>query len=62
MDMWSNDWYARIDEDGSQLWAEVRNGAIIRNCGRNRTPRPWDPETGLSGNRDRQGSYTRKKD
>lgn len=40
MDMWGNDWYARIDEDGSQLWAEVRNGVIIRNCGRKRTPRP----------------------
>lgn len=61
-DMWGNDWYARIDEDGSQLWAEVRNGATIRNCGRNQTPKPWNPETGLSGNSGKRGNYTRKKD
>lgn len=42
-------WYARIEEDGSQLWASVRNG-IVQNCGRNRPPHEWNDESGLSRN------------
>lgn len=42
-------WYAKILEDGSQLWASVRNG-VVQNCGVNNPPHPWDSKTGLSHN------------
>ncbi len=41
-----NDWYAKIMEDGKQLWARVRNKKIISG-GINNVPREWCPETGL---------------
>ena len=44
-----NMWCEKILSDGSQLWAEVRNGKI-RNGGQNSSPKKWDPETGLSRN------------
>lgn len=42
-----NEWNARIEKDGSQTWTQSRGGEII-NGGSNATPRPYNPETGLS--------------
>lgn len=42
-------WYAKMEADGSQLWASVRNG-VVQNCGKNDPPHEWDDETGLSRN------------
>lgn len=42
-----NSWNAVILPDGSQLWVEYRNGRII-DGGKNDTPQPWHPESGLS--------------
>ena len=44
-----NQWYSRIEPDGSQLWAKVYNGTVS-NCGLNENPRTWDPETGFDAN------------
>ena len=44
---WSNSWYGKTLPDGTQLWAEVRDG-IIRNCGINDKPHEYNPETGYS--------------
>jgi len=46
-DNWGNHWYAETRPDGSQVWAQVRNGQI-RNGGLNSTARPWTPTTGMS--------------
>jgi hypothetical protein len=40
-------WFAKILKDGTQAWAEVRDG-VIRNCGINKVPREANNETGLS--------------
>jgi len=40
------DWYGKIKEDGTQIWAEVR-GNEIRNAGINDSPKKWDPEVGF---------------
>lgn len=48
-DKYGNTWYARMEPDGSQTWAVVRNG-IIQEGGRNVSPHPWDSETGLNHN------------
>lgn len=42
-------WYSKINPDGSQTWASVRNG-IVQNAGKNSLPREWDSETGFSRN------------
>jgi hypothetical protein len=47
-DRFGNQWFARLNADGTQTWVQVRNGTII-NGGVNQTPRPFDPGTGLSG-------------
>ena len=44
-----NMWCEKILDDGTQLWAEVRNGKI-RNGGLNISPKKWDPVTGLARN------------
>ncbi len=44
-----NDWHMKINEDGSQLWVETRDG-VIRNGGLNNPPKPWDEDTGLKYN------------
>ena len=49
VDSRGNDWYARIESDGSQTWVRVRNN-VIDNAGSNTTPRTWDSETGLYNN------------
>ncbi len=46
-DRFGNSWSARIQEDGSQVWVQTRNGEII-NGGVNPTPRAVQPQTGLS--------------
>jgi hypothetical protein len=38
--------YSKTNPDGSQTWAEVRNGQIT-NGGINEVPRPWNPRTGF---------------
>jgi len=46
-DRFGNRWSARTNPDGTQTWAQTRNGEII-NGGVNQTPRTFHPETGLS--------------
>jgi RHS repeat-associated protein len=46
-DRYGTEWYARTLPDGRQVWVQVR-GSQIRNGGINDTPKPWDPNTGLS--------------
>lgn len=45
-DKWGNDWYIRTLGNGGQHWVEVRDGIIFEG-GYNRTPKEWNPETGL---------------
>ena len=44
-----NDWYAKTESDGSQIWVRTRNEKVD-NAGVNTTPRTWDDETGLYNN------------
>jgi len=44
-----NLWCEKILPDGTQLWAQVRDGQI-RNGGLNLIPKIWNPATGLSRN------------
>lgn len=44
-----NQWYSRVEPDGTQLWAKVHSG-VVSNCGINENPRLWDPETGFDAN------------
>ena len=46
-DKYKNDWYARIEQDGTQIWVQIRNGTV-QNCGKNSIPKTWNGETGLS--------------
>lgn len=46
IDIRGNTWYAKMTEDGKQLWVSTRNG-IIQNGGINIIPIDWDTETGL---------------
>ena len=50
IDMYRNEWYVKILEDGRQVWAEARNGNIFEG-GINDMPKPWDPATGLKKSR-----------
>ena len=45
-DKYGNEWYTKIQNDGSQVWVESRNGNIFEG-GVNNTPKQWNPETGL---------------
>lgn len=47
-DRFGNTWFHRIREDGTQVWVQVRDG-VIQNGGVNQTPRPFNPQSGLSG-------------
>lgn len=47
-DKFGNTWSARTLSDGTQVWTESRGGRII-NGGLNKTPRVFNPSTGLSG-------------
>lgn len=46
-DKFGNTWSARTLDDGTQAWTQTRNGDLI-NGGLNPTPRPFNPQTGLS--------------
>lgn len=59
-DMWGKEWYARINPDGTQVWATVLNG-IIQNCGENAEPRPWNPGTGLSDSEQKRNGFRRRR-
>jgi filamentous hemagglutinin len=50
VDKFGNTWSARTLDDGTQAWTQTRNRAII-NGGVNPTPRPFNPQTGLSRQR-----------
>ncbi len=47
-DAHGNQWFARLNANGSQTWVQVRNNLII-NGGVNQTPKTYNPDTGLSG-------------
>ena len=49
VDKYGNNWYAKKQPDGSQVWVETRNGNII-NGGLNSTPKNWNSQTGLKAN------------
>ena len=42
-----NDWSSRTQEDGKQVWVQMRGGKIT-NAGINDKPRTYNPKTGLS--------------
>lgn len=45
-------WYSKLEKNGEQLWACVwRETQEIRNCGINKKPRIWDPDSGYNINR-----------
>ena len=46
VDIKGNIWCAKTLDDGTQLWAIIREGKI-RNGGLNLTPKTWNPKTGL---------------
>jgi uncharacterized Zn-binding protein involved in type VI secretion len=46
-DKHGNQWYGKTQSNGSQVWAQVRDGQI-RAGGINKPPKPYDPKTGLS--------------
>ena len=46
-DAFGNGWSAKTLPDGRQVWVQTRNGKII-NGGVNRTPKTFNPQTGLS--------------
>ena len=45
-DKYGNEWYAKILEDGRQVWVEVRNNVIFEG-GINEIPKIWNPDTGF---------------
>jgi filamentous hemagglutinin len=47
IDRFGNVWSARVQPDGTQIWTQTRGNQIV-NGGLNRTPRSFDPLTGLS--------------
>jgi filamentous hemagglutinin len=47
VDKYGNEWFARTDANGNQVWAQVRGDRII-NGGVNNPPRTVNPQTGLS--------------
>jgi hypothetical protein len=49
VDKYGNRWYAETLPNGTQTWAEVRNG-VITEGGLNQIPRVFDPQIGLKVN------------
>ncbi len=49
-DRHNNQWYGRINANGKQIWASVRDNKV-KNAGINDIPQPYDPETGLCKNK-----------
>lgn len=60
IDSWGNEWYARTNDNGEQIWATARNG-VVQNCGINETPRSFNPITGLSAAEKPKNNGFRKK-
>ncbi|HBS48126.1 TPA: hypothetical protein DEO28_03515 [Candidatus Dependentiae bacterium] len=48
-DMYGTEWFAKITEDGKQIWVKVRDNNI-RAGGINDVPKIWDPQTGFCRN------------
>ncbi|MBI2768760.1 MAG: hypothetical protein HYX47_04015 [Burkholderiales bacterium] len=46
-DKWGNNWSARTQSDGTQVWTQTRSGEVI-NGGVNPQPKVFNPTTGLS--------------
>ncbi len=46
-DQFGNEWFARTNPEGTQLWVQVRHGEII-NGGLNQVPRNYNSQMGLS--------------
>lgn len=46
-DKYGTEWYAKTQPDGTQVWAQVRNGEVT-NGGLNQTPKTFNSQTGLS--------------
>ena len=46
-DMYGNSWNVSVDSSGGQTWVRYQNG-VINEGGRNVSPRPWNPDTGLN--------------
>ena len=46
-DRWGKQWYARMQEDGSQVWVCARDG-VIQDGGINQVPHQYDELTGFS--------------
>lgn len=49
VDKYGNSWYAETLPNGTQAWAEIRNG-VITEGGLNQVPKVFDPQTGLKVN------------
>ncbi|WP_395834941.1 hypothetical protein [Archangium violaceum] len=47
IDKFGNEWFARTNPDGTQVWVQVRHGEII-NGGLNQVPRNYNSQMGLS--------------
>ena len=45
-DKYGNEWYAKLQDDGSQVWVEARNEKIFEG-GVNNISKTWNPQTGL---------------
>lgn len=58
-DKWGNEWYARVNGDGSQTWVSVHNG-VIQNCGKNSKQHPWNEVTGLSAKKPKRNGFGRR--
>lgn len=48
-DKYGNAWNAETNSDGSQNWVRYQNG-VVNEGGQNKTPRPWNNDTGLNNN------------
>ncbi|MBQ0017872.1 MAG: hypothetical protein KBS63_01495 [Clostridiales bacterium] len=48
-DKYGNSWNAEETPDGKQNWVRYKNN-VINEGGQNKTPREWDPDTGLNNN------------
>ena len=53
-DKYGNSWNVEITSDGKQNWVRYKYN-VINEGGQNKTPRPWDPSTGLNKNPFKKG-------
>ncbi len=59
-DRWGNRWYVEPLGNGGQHWAEVNSSGVIWDGGYNRTPKTWNPGTGLKSPIKPTGKTTKK--